>query len=136
VSRVITSLKSLVELDLFNKLRVWQVLRIVLPLLVHPDRWIRQGQSSNLGRLAALLIAASSFDSSDCRPRRFHRSPSTKGRCMVYPLPGAPSVPRVRYLDAYRASHPRRSPATCSYLLTARKSRSKLTTDGGNPFSF
>ena len=43
VARVLASLRSLTELDLFSKPKLWELLSLSLGLVVHPNVWIRQG---------------------------------------------------------------------------------------------
>ncbi|KIP05625.1 hypothetical protein PHLGIDRAFT_128766 [Phlebiopsis gigantea 11061_1 CR5-6] len=50
VARVLASLRSLCELGLFQKMRIWELLSATLSFLYHPNIWIRQG--------AAAFIAA------------------------------------------------------------------------------
>lgn len=43
VARVLASLRSLCELGLFQKMRIWELLSATLAFLYHPNVWIRQG---------------------------------------------------------------------------------------------
>lgn len=43
VARVFSSLASLCELGLFQKMRIWELLSATLAFLYHPNNWIRQG---------------------------------------------------------------------------------------------
>ncbi|KAL7416414.1 hypothetical protein BDY24DRAFT_379669 [Mrakia frigida] len=66
VARVLASLRSLSELDLFSKPRLWDLLSLSLGLISHPNVWIRQA--------AAGVIASTS--------RRLSRSDAW---CLLYP---------------------------------------------------
>ncbi|CUA77390.1 phosphoinositide-3-kinase, regulatory subunit 4, p150 [Rhizoctonia solani] len=43
VYRVLSSLTSLSELGLFQKMRIWELLSATVPFLYHPSIWVRQG---------------------------------------------------------------------------------------------
>ncbi|CAG8782882.1 15976_t:CDS:2, partial [Acaulospora colombiana] len=41
VEKVLNSLTSLAELGLFQKMKLWELVAIVTPLMCHPGVWIR-----------------------------------------------------------------------------------------------
>lgn len=43
VYKVLSSLTSLSELGLFQKMRTWELLSATVPFLYHPSVWVRQG---------------------------------------------------------------------------------------------
>jgi hypothetical protein len=43
VAKVLGSLRTLAELGLFPRMRVWELMSATLALLYHPNIWIRQG---------------------------------------------------------------------------------------------
>jgi phosphoinositide-3-kinase regulatory subunit 4 len=43
VYKVLSSLTSLSELGLFQKMRIWELLSATVPFLYHPSIWVRQG---------------------------------------------------------------------------------------------
>ncbi|TDL19537.1 ARM repeat-containing protein [Rickenella mellea] len=55
VAKVLTSLTSLCELGLFQRPRVWELMSATLPLLYHPDIWIRQGAAAFIASAAKYL---------------------------------------------------------------------------------
>lgn len=44
VAKVLSSLTSLAELGLFQKLRIWELMSAATGFLYHPNVWIRQGE--------------------------------------------------------------------------------------------
>ncbi|KAH8119146.1 hypothetical protein DFH11DRAFT_1838620 [Phellopilus nigrolimitatus] len=66
VSKVLSTLTTLSELGLFHKMRLWELMSSTLPLLYHPNSWIRQG--------ASLFIASAS-----------KALPTTDVWCILYP---------------------------------------------------
>lgn len=50
VSKVLTSLTSLCELGLFQKMRIWELMSATLGFLYHPNVWVRQGWCFNVFR--------------------------------------------------------------------------------------
>jgi phosphoinositide-3-kinase, regulatory subunit 4 len=45
VARVLSTLTSLCELGLFQKIRIWELMSATLGFLYHPNVWIRQGSA-------------------------------------------------------------------------------------------
>ncbi|KAI9267985.1 hypothetical protein BDA99DRAFT_504553 [Phascolomyces articulosus] len=43
IEKVLNSLTSLADLDLFNKIKLWELIGTVAPLMCHPSTWIRYG---------------------------------------------------------------------------------------------
>ncbi|KAI8142350.1 hypothetical protein BJV82DRAFT_614613 [Fennellomyces sp. T-0311] len=43
IEKVLNSLTSLADLDLFNKIKCWELIGTVAPLMCHPSAWIRYG---------------------------------------------------------------------------------------------
>lgn len=43
VEKVLNSLTSLADLGLFQKMKLWELVGIIWPLLCHPNAWIRNG---------------------------------------------------------------------------------------------
>ncbi|KAI9491130.1 hypothetical protein BDB00DRAFT_930702 [Zychaea mexicana] len=43
IEKVLNSLTSLTDLDLFNKIKLWELIGTVAPLMCHPSTWIRYG---------------------------------------------------------------------------------------------
>ncbi|CAO3595679.1 unnamed protein product [Absidia cylindrospora] len=67
VERVLNSLTSLADLGLFQKMKLWELVGIVSPLVCHPSIWIRHG--------------AIGFISSTTK-----HLPETDRWCIIYPL--------------------------------------------------
>ncbi|CAG8648873.1 9055_t:CDS:10, partial [Acaulospora morrowiae] len=67
VERVLNSLTSLAELGLFQKMKLWELVAIVAPLMCHPGVWIRYGAIAFISSTAKLL-------------------PVTDVWCIVYPI--------------------------------------------------
>ncbi|KAI9485192.1 MAG: armadillo-type protein [Benjaminiella poitrasii] len=67
VEKVLNSLTSLADLGLFQKMKLWELINIVCPLICHPNAWIRYG--------------AIGFISSAIK-----HLPKTDLWCIVYPL--------------------------------------------------
>ena len=76
VAKVLSSLTSLCELGLFQKMRIWELMSATLGFLYHPNVWIRQGtrlltlhavhgSSSTLGAAAFIAAAAKHLPPSD-----------------------------------------------------------------------
>lgn len=83
VARVLASLRSLCELGLFQKMRIWELLSATLSFLYHPNIWIRQGLSSTRRRhrgLSHILLGAAAFIAAAAK----HLPPSDVW-CVVYP---------------------------------------------------
>ncbi|EKM56683.1 uncharacterized protein PHACADRAFT_183284 [Phanerochaete carnosa HHB-10118-sp] len=55
VARVLASLRSLCELGLFQKMRIWELLSATLAFLFHPNIWIRQGAAAFIAAAAKHL---------------------------------------------------------------------------------
>ncbi|GJE86329.1 Pkinase-domain-containing protein [Phanerochaete sordida] len=55
VARVLASLRSLCELGLFQKMRIWELLSATLAFLYHPNIWIRQGAAAFIAAAAKHL---------------------------------------------------------------------------------
>lgn len=66
VARVLASLRSLSELDLFSKPRLWDLLSLSLGLISHPNVWIRQGWLPFSCRLTVCLSELNFFLLSSC----------------------------------------------------------------------
>lgn len=43
VEKVLNSLTSLADLGLFKKMKLWELIGIIWPLMCHPNVWIRDG---------------------------------------------------------------------------------------------
>jgi phosphoinositide-3-kinase regulatory subunit 4 len=43
VEKVLNSLTSLADLGLFKKMKLWELIGIIWPLLCHPNVWIKDG---------------------------------------------------------------------------------------------
>nr|CAG8541391.1 2408_t:CDS:10 [Entrophospora candida] len=67
VEKVLNSLTSLAELRLFQKMKLWDLVAIVAPLLCHPGIWIRYGAIGFIASVAKLL-------------------PQTDIWCIIYPI--------------------------------------------------
>ncbi|KAI7887760.1 armadillo-type protein [Mucor mucedo] len=67
VEKVLNSLTSLADLGLFQKMKLWELVGIVWPLLCHPNEWIRNGAVGFISSTAKHL-------------------PKTDVWCIVYPL--------------------------------------------------
>ncbi|RUS22693.1 hypothetical protein BC937DRAFT_87736 [Endogone sp. FLAS-F59071] len=67
VEKVLNSLTSLAELGLFQKMKLWELVGIIVPLLCHPSTWIRYGTVAFVASAAKLL-------------------PPTDVWCIIYPL--------------------------------------------------
>lgn len=61
VAKVLASLTSLVELGLFQKLRIWELVSAATGFLCHPNVWIRQGVNDSHARLIFLLCELTSL---------------------------------------------------------------------------
>lgn len=59
VARQLNSLSTLAELGLYQKPKLWRTLSAVVPLLAHPNTWIRTGAA---GFIAASVKLLSSTD--------------------------------------------------------------------------
>ena len=44
VEKVLNTYASLAELDLFSKMKLWELIGIIAPLICHPSIWIRHGE--------------------------------------------------------------------------------------------
>ena len=79
VAKVLSTLTTLSELGLFQKMRLWELMSSTLPLMYHPNSWIRQSKPTQ-----ALLVLAANIVR---RCRLVHRVCS-KGtpddRCLVH----------------------------------------------------
>jgi hypothetical protein len=94
VAKVLSSLTSLCELGLFQKMRLWELMGATLGFLYHPNIWIRQ--SASLHQDVTLTPQLASFArrrsgvSSFCK-----QTPSTQRRVVyLVPLPAAPTPVR------------------------------------------
>ncbi|PCH37519.1 hypothetical protein WOLCODRAFT_140908 [Wolfiporia cocos MD-104 SS10] len=58
VAKVLSSLTSLCELGLFQKMRLWELMSATLGFLYHPDIWIRQGAAAFIVSAAKHLPAS------------------------------------------------------------------------------
>lgn len=67
MEKVLNSLTSLADLGLFQKMKLWELVGIVWPLLCHPNEWIRNGAVGFISSTAKHL-------------------PKTDLWCIVYPL--------------------------------------------------
>ncbi|KAI8337040.1 hypothetical protein BC941DRAFT_513702 [Chlamydoabsidia padenii] len=67
VEKVLNSLTSLADLGLFQKMKIWELVGIISPLVCHPSMWIRHG--------------AIGFISSTIK-----HLPQTDRWCIIYPL--------------------------------------------------
>ena len=54
VAKVLSSLTSLCELGLFQKMRLWELMGATLGFLYHPNIWIRQSTSFRQGSSSTL----------------------------------------------------------------------------------
>lgn len=85
VAKVLSSLTSLCELGLFQKMRLWELMGATLGFLYHPNIWIRQSTSfhqdfSSTLQLVRLLSGAASFLASARK-----RLPASDVWCILYP---------------------------------------------------
>lgn len=82
VARVFSSLASLCELGLFQKMRIWELLSATLAFLYHPNNWIRQGESAHEGEavVTEFHIGAAAFIAASAK----HLPPSDVW-CILYP---------------------------------------------------
>ncbi|KAL5523732.1 hypothetical protein ACEPAG_7905 [Sanghuangporus baumii] len=55
VAKVLSTLTTLSELGLFQKMRLWELMSSTLPLMYHPNSWIRQGASLFIASAAKAL---------------------------------------------------------------------------------
>ncbi|CEG71017.1 Putative VPS15 protein kinase [Rhizopus microsporus] len=67
VEKVLNSLTSLADLGLFPKMKIWEIVGIVWPLMCHPNIWIRDG---SVGFISSAI----------------RHLPKTDVWCIVYPL--------------------------------------------------
>ncbi|ORZ03447.1 hypothetical protein BCR43DRAFT_483381 [Syncephalastrum racemosum] len=67
VEKVLNSLASLADLDLFPKMKLWELVGIIAPLLCHPSTWIRYGSIGFISSAAKHM-------------------PQTDLWCIIYPL--------------------------------------------------
>ncbi|CAO3700820.1 unnamed protein product [Rhizopus microsporus] len=67
VEKVLNSLTSLADLGLFPKMKIWEIVGIVWPLMCHPNIWIRDG---SVGFISSAI----------------KHLPETDVWCIVYPL--------------------------------------------------
>ncbi|GAA5807781.1 hypothetical protein MFLAVUS_001160 [Mucor flavus] len=67
VEKVLNSLTSLADLGLFQKMKLWELVRVIWPLLCHPNAWIRNGAVGFIASTAKHL-------------------PKTDLWCIVYPM--------------------------------------------------
>ncbi|KAL1922119.1 uncharacterized protein VTP21DRAFT_10761 [Calcarisporiella thermophila] len=67
VEKVLASLTSLAELGLFQKIKLWELVGIVAPLLCHPNIWIRYWVIAFIASVSKLV-------------------PATDVWCIIYPL--------------------------------------------------
>ncbi|KAG6826329.1 hypothetical protein H0H92_000291 [Tricholoma furcatifolium] len=55
VAKVLSTLTSLCELGLFQKMRIWELMSATLGFLFHPNAWIRQGSAAFIASAARHL---------------------------------------------------------------------------------
>ncbi|EGO26710.1 hypothetical protein SERLADRAFT_355396 [Serpula lacrymans var. lacrymans S7.9] len=55
VARVLAALTSLCELELFHKMRIWELMSATLGFFYHPNVWIRQGAAAFIASAAKYL---------------------------------------------------------------------------------
>ncbi|KAJ8663211.1 hypothetical protein O0I10_001388 [Lichtheimia ornata] len=67
VEKVLNTYASLAELDLFSKMKLWELIGIIAPLICHPSVWIRHGA-------VGFIVSASKH------------LPETDIWCIIYPL--------------------------------------------------
>lgn len=67
VEKVLNSLTSLADLGLFQKMKLWELVGVIWPLICHPNEWIRYGTVGFISSTAKHL-------------------PKTDLWCIVYPL--------------------------------------------------
>ncbi|KAI9246797.1 armadillo-type protein, partial [Helicostylum pulchrum] len=67
VEKVLNSLTSLADLGLFQKMKLWELVGVIWPLLCHPNAWIRNGAVGFIASTAKHL-------------------PKTDIWCIVYPM--------------------------------------------------
>ncbi|KAG6841356.1 hypothetical protein C0991_011899 [Blastosporella zonata] len=58
VAKVLSTLTSLCELGLFQKMRIWELMSATLGFLFHPNVWIRQGSAAFIASAARHLPAS------------------------------------------------------------------------------
>lgn len=56
VEKVLNTYASLAELDLFSKMKLWELIGIIAPLICHPSVWIRHGKWYTQWSMAYPLI--------------------------------------------------------------------------------
>lgn len=84
IERVLNSLASLADLDLFQKMKLWELIGIIAPLICHPNTWIRYGKSGKeMSKTLHLTFYAGaiSFIASAAK-----NLPQTDLWCIIYPL--------------------------------------------------
>lgn len=67
VEKVLNSLASLADLGLFPKMKLWEIVSIVWPLICHPNVWVRDG---SIGFISSAI----------------KHLPETDVWCIIYPL--------------------------------------------------
>lgn len=67
VEKVLNSLASLADLGLFPKMKLWEIVSIVWPLMCHPNVWVRDG---SVGFISSAI----------------KHLPETDVWCIIYPL--------------------------------------------------
>ena len=82
VAKVLSSLTTLSELGLFHKMRLWELMSSTLPLMYHPNSWIRQGEDGLCGPffLTEFVEGAALFIASAAKAL-----PITDVWCILYP---------------------------------------------------
>lgn len=72
VAKVLSALTTLSELGLFQKMRLWELMSSTLPLLYHPNSWIKQG-------LSIFIFAVQWLNFMQAQPSSSRR---LRGRCL------------------------------------------------------
>ena len=94
VAKVLSSLTSLCELGLFEKMRLWELMGATLGFLYHPNIWIRQ--STSFDQYFSLKVQLVLFASRCSSIFSLSQETPPIQRRVVYPIPLLATLPSVR----------------------------------------
>lgn len=114
LARVLASMKSLTELGMFSRIRLWEIAAACLGLFAHPNVWIRQSEDPQALSLPFEPLRLTGSESprvdslgwsarSDCQPPELHRR-------LVCPVPERQAASSIRDGYSHRDGLARRPP--------------------------
>lgn len=111
---MLASMKSLTELGMFSRIRLWEIAAACLSLFAHPNVWIRQSEDPQAlllpfeplrltGSESLRVDSLGWFARSDCQPPELHRR-------LVCPVPERQAASSIRDGESHRDGLARRPP--------------------------